>query len=1614
MNLDASHILQRIDQLAAVHPNKIAVRESGEFLTYGELSSLSCAFAKELVSRDVNRGDLVCVLARPSRAFVVSALAIWRCAAAYVPVEPEMPEARLRKILSQAEPRLLISHVGGGVGFDEIQSIVVDGVPHSFYGQDVELPEPSLDDIAYVIYTSGSTGEPKGVIVGHDNLAAMVSAFSNHFQLSDSDTVSAVANLTFDASVAEYWPALSSGATVSIAMPHIVGSVHGLCSWLSEEAITFAWLPTPMMEVLLKEGDSRLLSGLRMLQTAGDRLRVRPPPDWPVPVENSYGPTEATVIATSSVVSSHGTELPDLGWPLPGVEVYILNRQGQPVDVGESGEIHISGPGVSRGYLGDLGLTSQKFLSNPFSGRQGSRMYATGDIGYWDAEGRLHFLQRSDSQVKVRGHRIELGDVEFSLMSIEGIKQAACSMRDGSLLCAYYATDGVLGETDVRAALADRLPSYMIPDRLKVVDRIPTTSSGKLDREAVVSNVDWAVSEELAVPQDSAEREFLGFMRSVSDVKLGWNDDFFSSGGNSIKAIILIEGLRQKFDVNIALEHMFKCRTPSAIYDLIASLSTGDEEMGGGVAARDDKWRDHIPLSSSQRSVWYVASLEPDDRAYHAKACLRIRGRVQAHHIQQALTDVVARHEIFRTHFESISGEPVQVVDRPIAVPLPEVDLRHLSPNEAEQQLASLQQGYINRPFDLSKSPLVRWCLVWLPERQAALLHVEHHLVHDGWSYNLFLRDFLRCYQSRSRGTVHKFPSSLQYADFCVAQQQWLESSQALESEAYWVSKLSDAKPTISLPFNGDHEAKGGRTLRVHFPRSSWRRLDQWCRRNGCTKFAFVLAAFSYVLYRYSSQNDFCVGSAFANRSWGETSDIIGMLINTVALRVRFDRSAKVIDHVGACMRICQDAQIHQAFPFEEVVKKANPERSGSENPLFQVFLGFHDSPLPEVRVDDFEDVQVIEALDSNAAKFDLSLIVIPRSGQVGKDDPVHMLWEFSSRRFSSSFIERLTQDFAAVVDQFIDGANIPISEVAVGVPSLVRQLPLPAQAATSTPLERIDRVRQEVGGSSTAIVYGRSCWSYGELMNDVDVAARRLASRGVKPGDLVAILLERTPEFVIFMLAVQKLGAAYIPLDPSYPSYRIEQILSDCRPSLVVDERSIGDKYDSSPSVIGSTTNPRDAAYVIYTSGSTGCPKGVVVTHSNLSAFLDAMEDQFPLARGDRWCAVTSMAFDISVLECLLPLVTGATLVMATSEVVVDAQRLSDLITRESITHMQATPSTWRALMDLNWDSSPRGLIGLCGGEVLPEPLASEIRGMGIVLTNMYGPTETTIWSCVHHVTEEPGPVAIGAPIPGTCISIVDEQMQAVPSGAIGELVIGGAGVALGYLGQKELTEEKFIKCPLTKGGRAYRSGDLASLDMFNRLHFHGRVDSQVKISGHRVETTEVEHVVESTEGVLQCAIKAVSQSSDILLAAWIVLDPCCTIENIRYQVQHKLPSFMVPRLWLQVESLPLTPNGKVDRASLEVPSSAHSGRKPVKRVEKEVCDLLSSLLADVPIDPDAGFYANGGHSLVAMRLVALINRRYGTSMMVTDMLFLDTPAAIAAHIDDQCSRGSGETVVV
>ncbi|HEY0607284.1 MAG TPA: amino acid adenylation domain-containing protein, partial [Herpetosiphonaceae bacterium] len=1524
---DQHCVHQLFEAQASQTPDAIALVfvDSGghvEQLTYQALNARANQVAHELRRRGIGERDemLVGICLPRSLELVIALLGVLKAGGTYLPLDPNYPPERLHYMLQDAQAALVIT-----------QEQLLERLPHDVSAticldrereQIERMPETNLDSratpdhLAYVMYTSGSTGRPKGVMIPHRGLCNLSQFQIRHFGLVPVDRVLQFASFSFDAAIWEIVMALLSGASLYLAGAETLLPGPALIQLLRDHAITVATLP-PAVLAILPETD---LPALRTIVSAGEACPAAIVERWSAgrAFFNAYGPTEATVCATISE-PLHGHAKPPIGRPLANMQVYLLDEQLHPVVVGVVAELYIGGAGLARGYHRRPELTAERFVPNPFSATPGARLYRTGDLACYQPDGTIEFIGRIDYQVKVRGFRIELGEIEAALEQHPAVAEAVVLAREDVVgnkrLVAYVVEnqeprtknqgddpDGsrflVLG-SPLREFLAQRLPDYMLPSVFVTLDAFPLSANGKVDRQALPAP-DTArpeLEQAFVAPCTPTEIALAVLWSEVLGLsQIGVHDQFFVLGGHSLAVTQVVARVREQFQVEVALNSLFAAPTIAEFARLIEEAVAG-KGAGASNTIRPVPRDQPLPLSFAQEQVWLLQELNPENQSYSAQATMRFSGTLDVAVLRSSLSEIVRRHEIFRTTFPLVDGSPVQLIHAPWPVPLPVLDLEPLPSHERDAALKQAMHAEFHTPFDVNRLPLVRWRLVRLSADEHVLLHVEHHFVHDGWSYSVFLHDLLALYQARLEDMSARLPEpSIQFADFVVWQREWMEQAEAAEQLAFWRANLAASPPLLELPTDYPRPSVQrfrGSSVRIELPPALSDAAREFARAEGVTLFMALLTTFTTLMQRYSRQHDFNIGSGVANRRWRETEALIGMIVNMVVLRMQTSGDLTFRDLLGRARDVALAAYAHQDLPFERVVEALQPRRNLSYNPIFQVAFSFHDSPLPDLELPGLT-IDVNEALSNGSAKFDLNVVVIPRSeqriGRGGGSHGITMVWEYNTDLFSVETIRRMTEHFQTILASMIADPEQSIVASSLLTAAERRQLLIDwnateAEYPAARCVHELFEIQAEQHPDKIAVVAGagtreRVVLSYGALNARANQLAHALRACGVGPDVPVGVCVERSLDLLVALLGILKAGGGYVPLDPSYPQERLQFMVGDSRISVLVTQSSLRDKLvvptviclDSDQTLLDGQpiTNPRSGAvadnlcYITYTSGSTGIPKGVVIPHRGVTrlVFGNSYAD---FSADEVWLHTAPIAFDASTFELWGSLLHGAQVVMLPPGPPTPDE-IARLVKRHGVSTIWLTTALFHQMAESEHLQELRQVRQIfTGGDVLSVSLAAHVRRAlpDCRLVNAYGPTESTTFTTCYQLVEPPQssrPIPIGRPLANTVLYVLDAQLQPVPVGVPGQLYIGGAGLARGYLDRPALTAEKFVPDPLstTPGSRLYATGDLVRYLPDGNLEFLGRIDTQVKLRGYRIELGEIEAVLSEHPSVHEAIVVA------------------------------------------------------------------------------------------------------------------------------------------------------------
>ncbi|MEM8722032.1 MAG: amino acid adenylation domain-containing protein [Cyanobacteria bacterium P01_G01_bin.39] len=1638
-------------------PNAIAVVDQEQQLTYQELNGKANQLAHYLQQRGIKPEGLVGICLERSLEMTIAILGILKAGAAYIPIDVNYPQERIEYILEDAQVEILLTQEHLEVELAQHQTTLLYLERHwldiAQKSSNNCLTQVSSGNLAYVIYTSGSTGKPKGVAVEHRALVNYSLEIAQQFQLQNSDRFLQFAAIGFDVVVEELFPTWIKGATVVLRRGQQSISGREFQQLIEEQQVTVFELPTAYWQQWVSElisNQEAVPSCVRLVIVGGERMSSQILRQWQnlsTKLIHVYGLTETTVTSTlyhlNSEIPREKTEagLP-IGRPIANTQIYLLDSEQQPVPVGVAGEIYIGGAGLARGYLNRPQLTAQRFVANPFNSQAGSRLYRTGDLGRYLADGNLEYIGRIDNQVKIRGFRIELGEIEVILGQHSTINHCAVVPREDTpgdkRLVAYFVAREQLEVKQLRDFLKLKLPDYMIPSAWMQLEALPLTPNGKVDRKALPIPDFTLNTTNYIAPHTPHQEILVNIWQSVLNIEqVGIEDNFFELGGHSLLTTQVVSKIRQVFEIELPLRSLFEKPTISG---LAQELDEAIKNYSGINASTIEKVSrsEKLPLSYAQQRLWFLTQLEPDSPFYNIPAAVRLQGKLNLKALEQSFNEIVRRHEALRTNFHTTEeGEALAVISQVELTTIALLDLSELPTSQKSAQIQEQIELSAQQPFDLSHEQLIRIKLLRLEEEEHIVLLTMHHVVFDAWSVGVLVEELGSLYQAFSQGKpspLNELP--IQYVDFAAWQRQWLQGEVLETQKAYWLKQLENVPTVLELPTDYPRPATQtfrGASYSFELSRELHTALNQLSQQQGTTLFMTLLAGFQTLLWHYTGQEDIVVGSPIANRNRAEIEGLIGFFTNTLVFRTNLAGNPSFEELLKQVREVSLGAYAHQDLPFELLVEQLQPERHLSHSPVFQVMFAFENAPMSELEFSELT-LTPVES-ESDTSKFDITLSITET--ELGLEGS----FEYNIDLFESATISRMLGHLKTLLEAIVANPQQKLSDLPLLTESEQRQLLVQwNNTEVDYPQDQCIHQLFETQVAKTpdavAIVFENQQLTYQELNLKANQLAHYIRQKITRTTNssaqiLIGICVERSLEMVIGLLAILKAGAAYIPLDPNYPEQRLAFILEDTNVSLLLSEQKLlplltkyqtqvicldGDwdkiNQEDSHNPID-LVNPQKLAYIIYTSGSTGKPKGVQITHTAVVNFLTSMSRTPGLTATDILLAVTTISFDIAALEIYLPLTLGARLVLVSREVATDGHQLSQHLALSQASVMQATPATWRLLLDSQWQGN-QNLKILCGGEALDRSLANQLLSRSSEVWNLYGPTETTIWSAVYQVEEEvkstKNIIPIGRAIANTQFYILNQQQQLVPAGVRGELYIGGVGLARGYFNRPDLTQEKFIlhpfkniEMPENRDNRLYKTGDLARYLPNGELEYLGRIDNQVKIRGFRIELGEIEAILAKYSAINHCVVIARKDApGDKQLVAYFVAREQLEVQQLRDFLKSKLPDYMIPSAWMQLEALPLTPNGKCDQRALpEIQDAPREFIPPETVTEKNIVAIWQEVLKRSQISVEDDFFDLGGHSLLAAQVISRLREQYQQEIPLRSLFEETTVAKLATYLD-------------
>ncbi|MBL8299389.1 MAG: amino acid adenylation domain-containing protein [Rhodanobacteraceae bacterium] len=1632
----ADFVHQLAERQAATTPDAIALVHEGHALSYRELHNRANWLARRLRVGGVGVEDRIGVYCRRGLDCVIGVLAAVKAGACYVPLDPSHPSERTAFVLADAGVHTLLfdTDLPQEIGTAALRFDLRDAFDGYSNTENYASLAPTAlglhpENLVYWLYTSGSTGQPKGVMIRHAGLSNLVQDSIARRGFNGECRNLQFAPLGFDAASAEIFNSLCSGSILHLPPSTILTDAEAFRAYSQRHAVNRGYIPPAFLSVL----DAADFARHRSLSVGGEAIPQELAQRWSrvCTLTNAYGPTECTIACTSGTLDGSGNV--SIGSFLSNVHGYVLGEDLQLLPRGVAGELCIAGECLARGYAGDRALTALRFVPNPFDpDRPGSRLYRTGDLVRYRADGKLEFVGRRDQQVKLRGHRIELGEVEAQLAAHPALQAAVASVQgegeQRKLVLHYTVRRGAdVDVAELRAFALRLLPRYMVPSAFGRLAVLPLSANGKLDRRALpVLSAENASAEAPQYGSDLEARVAALWASALGVACVRRDDSFFEIGGHSLLALHVVQRVRDSCGVTLGIRDLLDHQVLCDFAALVAQRAAAPSASAPTLAAHEP-----AQLAPAQQRLWFLHKYIGENSVFNISLALELCGVVDRQRLRAAIDATLTRHEALRTRFIEVDGAVTVALDAPAPDVLVETRVADAAALEAELKR---QRRHC---FRLDAEPLYRFSLIAAPSGEGVARHVlqvtVHHSVCDGHSLAILLRELAQHYNGMAE-TLPLLP--LRYAD-CVAWQQRELATPSLQAQrAYWREALRDLPPTLDLPLDFERPAEQsyrGATRKTVIARATVDALRSVAQRHGATLFMGLVTAFAVLLSRYARQHDLAIGSAISNRPLPGSENLVGLFVNMLVLRFGIAPHEPFSTLLRAAKVRALDAYRNQDLPFEHLVEELRPQRSTGHAPLFQVSFSLIENPLKDLALDGVELRLIDDEEPDGVSRYDLALSLAEF------DDGLVVTTEYDSALFAPDTINRLQVHYRRLLEAVVAAPDTPVGRLEFLTPAeRLQQLHDWNSPRTARDIEcglyTLIEPWLRTAPDAIALVSDGASYTYAALDRAVGALAAELVRRGFGAGARIGLAIPRSYEMLVAVLACLKAGFCYVPLDPQLPPARSAYVAADAQLQLLIGEAgecALRMRLDELRSVLRSgvavppppgVTHAQQLAYLLYTSGSSGKPKGVGVSHASLINFCKSIVAQPGIASGARLLAVTTLSFDIAFLELVLPLTCGATVEIAAPDEIFDGAALARRLAR-GIDVMQATPSTWKLLLDAQWPGA-RGLKALVGGEALPPALALALHGKVGELWNMYGPTETTIWSTLRCVD---GPsVDIGRPLRNTRAYVLDAEMQLLPAGALGELYLGGDGVAQGYFGRPGLTAERFVPDPFAgaSGARLYRTGDVVRYRADGNIEYVGRNDQQVKVRGYRIELGEIEQVLAQCDGLKDAAaaVRTDTGGNHYIAAYLVPIDATSSnadalLATAKQRLADALPAYMQPSAYLLLDALPRTANGKLDRQALPAVDGAALAAPyapPQGPQEMALAAIWADLLQRERVGRDDNFFELGGHSLLVAQLVARIAQQCGVVVGLKDVFAAPRLSQLALQMKRlELLQGAEESVV-
>ncbi|MBR3003100.1 MAG: amino acid adenylation domain-containing protein [Clostridia bacterium] len=1587
-------------------PNKTALVFENKKLTYSQLNKKANQLANYLIYQGVQKGDTIGILVNRSLEMIIGLIAILKTGSNYLPIDPDYPQNRIEYMINDSNTKtILVNNRTQNINIKISNKINIE-LESNIYNADMSGNlnlDISPESLMYIIYTSGSTGKPKGVMLTHRNINNFLHGIKEKIDFSPEKNMISVTTISFDIFGLECWGALTNGLKLILANEQEQLSIKDLKKLCENHHVDMIQTTPSRYLALLESTD-----GLEIFTTFSDiMIGGEPLPQslleklhncTKANIFNLYGPTETTIWSTLKDLTNCFNVT--IGKPISNTTCYILDKNTNLLPPYVAGTIYIGGDGVSKGYLNKIDLTNERFIKSRFKNNE--TLYNTGDLAYYTDQGELVHLGREDFQVKIRGYRIELTEIENMISNYKGINNCiATAINDNKKICAYYISDKDINLEDLNNYLINSLPNYMIPNYFIRLKKFPYTPNGKIDRKSL-SKIDISsMIQKRVSPKTTIEKDIYNIIcEIINDNNFGITDDFFSIGLDSLNAIKLTSILQNKYNIEINSSQIYKLFNIKELSQFI--LKNYNNKTKSIIKKTNLKY---YPLSSAQKRIYYASKMSSKPLLYNISGGLLVRKILDENKIKNIFKKLINIHSSFKTCFKIIDNEPKQIILDNVSVDIKTYKKENIEPKDIIDSFP--------KEFDFEKAPLVRVEIDYLDNEKTLILIDSHHLILDGTSLNILIREFCDLYNN-SEIEFEK----IEYKDYTIWENDLLKSDKLKVIEKNWLDAFNKKEiPIINLPYDyalPQQKTFNGNTITMKLDKEIFEKISILSKHYKISSNIFFLSVFYILLYKYTGQDRIIIGTPMSGRFNHDLENTIGMFVNNIPLTKQINPNISFLDFVNEVKNKIINTLADGIYPYDMFTKALNLSSTSS---LFDVMFIYQSESTHLPKIENHK-IKIIPAT-TKTAKYNLSMEIIPSTRRLNI--------EYNADLFEENTINDIMKHYLFVLNNLMNNIDTKISSVQILSEEEKNNI---LYNFNNTKMNYNDSLtitqlieRQVLKTpNKTALVFKDQEITYEELNKKSNALAAYLRTIGIKQNTIVGILINRSMEMIICMLGILKAGGTYLPIDPTYPKDRISYIINDSKINVILTKEHLKylvdnsinlinvdinscDIYDKYPNDNLSVINtPEDTAYLIYTSGSTGKPKGVLLTHKNVNNFIQATTSKIDFK--GTIVSLTTFCFDIFVLESLLPLQHGLTIVIADEDEQNIPKLLNKICKTNNVTMLQTTPSRMNLLLS---DSSFTHLKNIktimLGGEAFPQNLLNNLKKLTTAnIYNMYGPTETTVWSTIKNLTNT-NLITIGKPVGNTSVYVLDEKLQPVPIGCEGRLFISGDGVSKGYYNRPELTKTKFINNPFITGTLMYDTGDLVKWNKYGELVYSGRSDFQVKIRGLRIELGEIENkILEFPEITKAIVCKKADKFNRQFLCGYFVSKTRISISELKNHLNNFLPNYMIPNFLVQVQDFTYTPNGKIDRNALPeitFETSTSDISLPKTKTEKLISSIYEKLLCISPIGIDDNFFDIGGDSILALKLqIELLNKNINISY--SDIFVYNTIRKLANKIDN------------